>query len=84
MTTSNGGAIAAARRRYPPMWVVYDHPLDEPDNFVVRLWYGPFAEASSKVVPSLAAARAFIEKDGGSLCIGRMPGDDHAIAEVWL
>lgn len=84
MMANKGARIAAASRRYPPMWVIYDHPRDYPDNFVVRCWYGTEAELHCKLADSIEHARALVVNAGGCWPLGRMDNDDRAIVEVWL
>lgn len=70
-----------------PMFVIYDHPNDAPDGFVVRIW----TVVDTMVMPGkliainlldLAAARAYVPH--GFVSIGRMPDDDPKIVEVWI
>jgi hypothetical protein len=68
-------------------WVIYDHPTDYPDGFVLRpqyamadgtvetsalAWYAPRAEVLRSILPP------------GVVCLGRSPGDDPKILEVWI
>lgn len=69
-----------------PLWVIYAHPSDFPGYFVLRCqtasargveiseprWIGHTAEE----------VRAFLPADAYPL--GRQPGDDPAILEVWV
>lgn len=70
-------------------WVIYDHPLDFPEHFVVRCWIvGPGSIAHTGEAwlrDSLEGAREVIAgnfPDG--VCLARQPDDDPAIAEVWI
>jgi hypothetical protein len=68
------------------MWAIYDHPLDLPNDFVVRRW----SVVGGEVIPeqscftekTLDEARARIPP--GLFNLGRMPDDDPKIVEVWL
>lgn len=68
------------------LWVIYDHPRDHPDNFVVRRQQvGPDGAIASTVfvlADSLEEARRFVP--AGRVNIGRYEQDDPVIAEVWL
>lgn len=68
------------------MVVIYDRPRDLPTGFVVRVWTisrgmvvpGRLLGAD---LPTLEAARALVP--AGLVNIGREPGDDAKIVEVW-
>jgi hypothetical protein len=67
-------------------WVIYDHPKDHPDSFVVRRW----GILDGKLIPdhecqladSLEEARHIIPD--GLVRIPRSIDDDLAIVETWL
>lgn len=64
------------------LYVIYDHPRDYPDSFVVRRWE---LDAQKEVVgtaPTLEAARKLVPPDLYNL--GRHEGDDPNIVEVWI
>ena len=69
------------------MYLVYEHPLDYPEGYVVRAWHivrghtEPVPDPQSWKAPTLALARAAIPE--GLFNIGRRPGDDNHILEVW-
>lgn len=69
-------------------WVIYENPLDHPDEFVVRRWDvvagnpEPIPADEEVVVHTLGLARMAIPP--GSVCLGRRPDDDPAILEVWV
>lgn len=68
-------------------YVIYDHPADHPDHFVVREWTigkGPAPVPSDNFIlaASLEEARTHIPE--GLVQIGRMPNDDPVIVEVWI
>ncbi len=69
------------------LFVIYDHPSDYPDAFVVREWVVVGAEVyvakePLAVSPELDLAR--MELPSGLFNIGRGPEDDQAIREVWI
>lgn len=73
------------------LFVVYDHPRDYPDRWVVRKQIVKFGEFDATVthdrVPvvvseTLDEARQSIPIEANN--IGRMPGDDPVIYEVWI
>lgn len=84
MTANRGAEMAAARRRFPPMWVIYDGPRDYPEHYVVRCWYGTCPETEVMLADSLQEARDKIERAGGSAPLQRDFSDDPCIVEIWL
>ena len=70
------------------MYVIYDHPKDFPDHWVLRRYLitqdlmSPMPTYTAGLYNSLAAARADVEP--GSLRFPPHPGDDEIISEVWL
>jgi len=69
------------------MYVVYDHPRDFPDDFVVTRWAirhnGETCIDAARTAPTLEAARAPLRRMG----LARMPrdhDDDPCIVEVSL
>lgn len=71
-------------RSYPPIWVIYDHPADFPNHFVVRVTWGLFKSPFAQLAPDLEGARRLAIDGGASFCLGRDPGDDPVIAECWI
>jgi hypothetical protein len=69
-----------------PMWVIYEHPSDYPEHFVVRCVHvtaGKLVfDTACTLCPTLEDARASLPE--GLLNIGRQEGDDPVIREVWL
>jgi hypothetical protein len=69
------------------VWVIYDHPRDYPEKWVVR---GQTVEGHGKITPSpdcslhdsLVEARRAIPP--GLVMLSRDPGDDPVIRETWL
>lgn len=71
-----------------PMYVIYERPLDAPSHFVTRRWNvmrlgSAVAELSATYATTLDEARAALPRVG-LINIGRMPGDDEKIVEVWV
>jgi len=71
-----------------PVWVIYDHPKDHPDGYVLRAQFaGPDGAVTHD---TMAWKHTHIEplrelvKDMWLHPLGRQPGDDPAIAEVWV
>jgi hypothetical protein len=69
---------------FPPIWVIYDHPRDFPDHFVVRVVWGLYMEPIPQLAPTLEAARRIARDGGASFCLARDPQDDPVIAECWI
>ena len=65
------------------LFVVYDHPSDYPEGFLIRRWFGfhpekePFATGAT-----VEEGRAHIP--AGLYNLGREADDDPAILEVWV
>lgn len=68
------------------MYAIYSRPSDFPSSFVVRRWTvdrQPHPEsAAHAIVGTLDEARKRIP--AGLVNVGREPGDDPVIVEVWL
>jgi hypothetical protein len=69
------------------MWVVYDHPTDLPDWYVVRRWSvrtdGTLGvDAVCALAPTLELARQAVP--AGTVRAAPYPDDDPKICEVWL
>lgn len=65
------------------MYVIYDHPTDFPNKFVVRIHTVPGgATAVFGLFDSLDDARAYLP--GGLICLKRYPGDEPQIVETWV
>lgn len=68
-------------------YTIYERPHDYPDSFVVREWHivrgrtTPVAGGVLAVVDTLGDARAAVPD--GLYNLGRQPGDDSVIVEVW-
>jgi hypothetical protein len=71
-------------------WVIYDHPKDYPDNFVVRHWTIHLRIGNARLVPDQDCLLAnSLEEARGLIPFGfvRTPpflGDDPVIVEVWI
>ena len=70
-----------------PMYVVYDHPLDFPDLFVVRRRdISPGCDTPTDKVwtcPEIEPLRAWLRGEGMT-CLPRDPADDPVIVETWV
>lgn len=81
MTTDGAGETVLTQ------YTIYERPKDYPESFVVREWHivrgrdTPVAGAVVAVVDTLGDARAAVP--GHLYRIGRQPGDDPVIVEVW-
>lgn len=70
------------------MFVIYDHPKDIPDSFVIRRWQiGPEGQIKPDAQPfgkayTLEAIRTYIPK--GMTIMVRNPADDPVIVETWM
>ena len=65
-----------------PMWVVYDHPSDMPEQFVARKWLTDKHTEAFFLGETLEVLRAKLPQ--GLTRLARHPNDDPAIVEVWL
>jgi hypothetical protein len=70
-------------------WVIYDHPADFPEHYVVRCWIIGAGEwwhtGEAWLRPDLESAREVIAgnyPDGYRL--DRQPEDDPVVVEVWI
>lgn len=71
------------------VWVVYDHPLDQPEFFVARRWVAGAGvnEATEDTIlaRSIHELRSILlHRFPGLYCLQRQPGDDPVILETWL
>ena len=73
-----------AKRRYPPIWCIYDHPKDYPRWYVVVRWYGEVRDPQVVLRANLEQARKAVWVSGGQVKLSRMPGDDSKIVECWI
>lgn len=68
------------------LWVIFEHPVDYPDHFVVRRCFlnGQWTRMAQfgSVVGSLEEARAEVPR--GLTRIPRAEGDEGQIVETWL
>lgn len=69
-----------------PMFVVYDHPTDQPEHFVARMWRTlpePLPLYFMVRSEKLDTIRSFLDA-AGLVHLSRNPDDDPAILETWL
>jgi hypothetical protein len=72
-----------AKKVYPPIWVIYDHPTDYPRWFVVRVWYGEFpGEMCQRATLDMARKAAWCM--GAQTKMPRSECDDAKIVESWI
>jgi hypothetical protein len=64
------------------MWVVFDHPRDFPNHFVVRVFLNDRPTDRAYLCNSLEEARKLIPSD--KFCIQRDLSDDPVILETWI
>lgn len=68
------------------MWVIYKHPSDFPNQFVVREWwivYGdPEVSDTFQTADTIEDARQLIP--AALHCIPRDPADEPQIVETWI
>ena len=70
------------------MFVVYDHPKDFPNHFVLRRWWidGKLPDGTPtqdyRTADSLEAIRELVPWE--CVCLRRNEGDDPSIVETWL
>lgn len=74
------------REGFLDIWVIYDHPRDYPDFFVVRRWYvtpdGVTPDEVAVLTGTLEKARGVIPP--GKTLLAPYPDDDEKIAEVYV
>lgn len=79
--------IASGAEVVLTQYIVYEHPRDYPQGYVVRAWHlvrgqtEPLPDPGSWKVATLDLARAVIPD--GMVNVGRLPGDDATVLEVW-
>lgn len=70
-------------------WVIYEHPRDFPEHFVIRCWNitaGVIMQTNEVWLrPDLDSAREVVAVNcPGGYRLDRQPGDDPVIVEVWI
>jgi hypothetical protein len=82
---SIGMSLDEAKNRFPPLWVIYDHPKDFNAQIVVRVLFGMLSEPLPALLcDSLKEAREFVLSRGATVNLRRDPFDDPAIIEGWI
>jgi hypothetical protein len=67
------------------LYVIYDHPTDYPDSFVVRRWEGLRPREVVAITKTIEAARKLLTDTMPDLTrLARSDQDDPKIVEVWL
>lgn len=75
--------LAEAKKVYPPIFTIYEHPLDHPRWYVVRVWYGEIpGEMCVRV--NLEMARKAAWTMGAEVKLPRSAFDDAKIVESWI
>lgn len=75
---------------YLDHWVIYDHPADYPDHFVVRAWRietgrDPLPGHTAHLADTLEEARELVPIQRlGLVRLERSPDDDATIVETWI
>lgn len=74
--------------RLVDVWVLYDHPQDHPDYFIVRRQCAHTdgsvtANQTAYGFKDAATARAWLAAKGLT-CLARHPDDDPVIMETWI
>lgn len=82
---------ASDDERLLTVWVIYDHPKDYPDGFVLR---AQTVERGGKITPGLTAYYAPTANElrkcilthihGVNVCLPRFEDDDPCILETWI
>ena len=81
---SIGMSLDEAKDRFPPVWVIYDHPKDF-NQIVVRVSFGLVSEPLPALLcDTLKEAREFVLGRGATINLRRDPFDDPAIIEGWI
>jgi len=66
-----------------PLYVVYDHPTDYPDLFVIRIWENEIPKEIIFTSTDIDVIRAYL-RIRGLVSLGRYKEDDEKILEVWV
>lgn len=76
----------ASREAVLQMWVIYQHPLDYPDSFVLRRWIITDAGAKPTMDVQVASSLVAIRSHVPMHCyrIDRYTDDEPHIVEVWM
>jgi hypothetical protein len=76
--------LEEAKKVFPAIWVVYDHPKDYPESFVVRAHYGNFPDDTCHVCATLDEARTWCYERQAGFKLFPSVGDDPVILEMWI
>jgi hypothetical protein len=79
------GALVIAQHagEIPPVWSVYDKPLDFPTKVVVRKWHGIAPTLDAMLFDTLEEAREHLA-ERGLINVGRNESDQTQIVESWI
>ncbi len=64
------------------IWVIYDHPIDFPNEFVARKFIDDKPTVDVIVMPTLEEVRMMLPD--GLVKMDRSPVDDPKIVETWM
>jgi hypothetical protein len=82
---SIGMSLDDAKKRFPPLWVIYNHPKQFNSQIVVRVLFGMVSEPLPALLcDSLKDAREFVLSLGATVNLKRDPYDEPAIIESWI
>lgn len=74
-----------AREIFPPVWVIYRHPVEHPSGYLVRVWYGMTPEPDGERCATIVEAREYAVGCGASFPFAHQVGREaEHIAESWL
>jgi hypothetical protein len=65
-----------------PMWTIFDHPLDHPDGFIIRLFDADQPTDQAYTAISLDVARTLVPH--GTVVIARHDEDHPSVVECWI
>lgn len=65
------------------IWVIYDHPIDFPSNYVARKHLNERPTSELMIAPDIEQIRWVLQLRG-FICFPRQEGDDPKIVECWL
>lgn len=64
--------LEEAMELLPPIWTIYDHPMDYPNDYVVRVWYGEVPHPAIWKCKTLTRAREIVHINGGGTKFGAL------------
>jgi hypothetical protein len=71
-----------------PIWVIYDHPTDQPEFYIARKWLIRWGNSTPTPTAELRAGLTLAEVRNklpyGLVRLERNPNDDAKIVESWI